>query len=197
MPRMVSSSKSTRKDAITAAAARLFREKGYPATGMRDLARHVGVEAASLYNHIGSKAELLQLICMRIAADFTAQLAQMEADTRRNSIEKVEAIVRFHVRMWVDRLDEVLVATSESRNLEEPFLSQFLQERRQYVRRLENIIDAGIRAKEIRPIEPYVVVLTLMSAVRGIEFWHRTRKNVSAQQLEESMVTNLVAGLRI
>ena len=49
----------------------------------------------------------------------------------------------------------------------------------------------------IRKIEPYVVVLTVMSAVRGIEFWHRTKKNISAIQLENDMVMMLVDGLRI
>jgi AcrR family transcriptional regulator len=163
---------------------------------MRDLALEVGMEAASLYNHIRSKSELLTEICFRIAHAFTAQLDELERDESLSSLKKLEAVLRFHIRMWVDKLDEVLVTNNESRYLEEPYLAAFLNERRVYVRRLENIIEEGIRKGQIRPIEPYAAVLTLMSAVRGIEFWHRTKKNVSAQQLEESMVTNLVSGLK-
>lgn len=196
MARIPQKKNSTRKESITLAAARLFREKGFSATGMRDLAGSVGVEAASLYNHIRSKSELLQEICFRIANQFTAQLNELESDQAMDSLDKVEAVLRFHIRIWVEKLDEVLVTTNESRHLEEPYLSTFMNERRIYVRRLETIIEDGIRKGQVRKIEPYVAVLTLMSAVRGIEFWHRTKKNVTAQQLEESMVSNLIAGLK-
>jgi AcrR family transcriptional regulator len=196
MARIPQKKNSTRKESITLAAARLFREKGFSATGMRDLAGSVGVEAASLYNHIRSKSELLQEICFRIANQFTAQLNELESDQAMDSLDKVEAVLRFHIRIWLEKLDEVLVTTNESRHLEEPYLSTFMNERRIYVRRLETIIEDGIRKGQVRKIEPYVAVLTLMSAVRGIEFWHRTKKNVTAQQLEESMVSNLIAGLK-
>ncbi len=196
MARISRKKTSTRKESIALAAARLFRERGFSATGMRDLAVEVGMEAASLYNHIRSKAELLQEICFRIAHAFTAQLDALERDERLTSLQKLEAVLRFHIRMWVEQLDEVLVTNNESRYLDEPHLSAFLNERRVYVRRLESIIEDGIRSGQIRQIEPYAAVLTLLSAVRGIEFWHRTRKNVSAQQLEDSMVSNLVNGLK-
>ena len=196
MGRITNRKNGTRKEVITLAAARLFREKGFPSTGMRDLAGDVGVEAASLYNHIRSKSELLQEICFRVANDFTAQLLEVEADHSLNNLQKLESIVRFHISMWIERLDEVMVTNNESKYLEEPYHSTFLNERRVYVRRLEQIIEEGIRKSQIRKVQPYAVVLTLLSAVRGIEYWHRTKKNISADELEESMIVHMVNGLK-
>jgi len=196
MGRITNRKNGTRKEVITLAAARLFREKGFPSTGMRDLAGDVGVEAASLYNHIRSKSELLQEICFRVANDFTAQLLEVEADHSLNNLQKLESIVRFHISMWIERLDEVMVTNNESKYLEEPYHSTFLNERRVYVRRLEQIIEEGIRKNQIRKVQPYAVVLTLLSAVRGIEYWHRTKKNISADELEESMIVHMVNGLK-
>ena len=56
--------KLTKKEIIFQAAARLFKDYGYQATSMRQLAKEVGLEASSLYSHISSKQELLAQICM-------------------------------------------------------------------------------------------------------------------------------------
>ena len=57
----------SRKEQITTAAARLFREKGFEAASMRDIAASLGIEAASLYSHIKSKDEILETICFNMA----------------------------------------------------------------------------------------------------------------------------------
>ena len=196
MARIRNRKNETRKEVITAAAARLFREKGFSATGMRDLALEVGVEAASLYNHIRSKAELLQDICFRTANLFTSQLNELESDASLDALQKTESVLRHHIRMWVKCPDLMLVMNNEHKNLEEPYLSTFMNERRLYVRRLEAIMDEGVKHGVVRPIETYTAVLSLLNVVRGIEFWHRTKKNISAETLEENMVKLFIEGLR-
>ena len=49
---------------ILEVASRLFYERGYEATTMRDLATGVGIEAASLYNHFSGKQAILVRICL-------------------------------------------------------------------------------------------------------------------------------------
>lgn len=181
---------------ISLAAARLFREKGFNATGMRDIADAVGIEAASLYNHIRSKSELLQEICFRVANEFHAQLNQLDQQPELNSLDRLSAVLAQHIHMWITRLDEVLVTNNESKYLEEPYNATFQNERKVYARQLEQIIEEGIKKGEIRRVKPYVVVQTLLSAVRGIEFWHRTKKNINAKDLESTMISHLIEGLK-
>ena len=188
--------KNTRKEMISLAAARLFREKGFNATGMRDIADAVGIEAASLYNHIRSKSELLQEICFRVANDFHAQLNELDLNADLNSLERLAAIMRQHIHMWVNRLDEAIVANNESKYLEDPYNATFQNERKAYARRLEQIIEEGIKKGQIKKVKPYVVVQTMLSAVRGIEFWHRTKKNIPVEDLESTMIAHIVDGLK-
>ena len=54
----------------------------------------------------------------------------------------------------------------------------------------------GIDKKEIRPVNSYVAVLTILSAISGIEGWQKSGKKVAAKLLEENMVKILIEGLR-
>jgi TetR/AcrR family transcriptional regulator, cholesterol catabolism regulator len=195
MARIPTDKKHSKKAIIQTEAARLFRAKGYSATSMRDLAGTVGVEAASLYNHIASKSELLQDICFKVANEYTAHLLELES-AQLPALQKIEAITRFHIRMMMDKYEEVYVMNHDWKHLEEPYLTNFVNQRRNYARRMAMLIENGIATGEIKPIDSYVAVLTILSAVRGIEFWQTSKKNISARDLEDNMVVHLVEGLR-
>jgi AcrR family transcriptional regulator len=187
--------KASRKNLILQKAAAMFREKGYAATSMRDLADTVGIEAASLYNHIKSKSEMLQEIIFRIANDAYVQLDDLE-DEGLSPLQKIESIMRFHIKMNVERFEEYHVMVTEWIHLEEPYLTNFTSQRRNYVQKLEAIIQQGIDNKEMKQVLPYVAVLNILSAIRGIEFWHRSRKTYPAEEIEENMVVHLLSGLK-
>lgn len=195
MPKIISNAHHTRKEVILSKAAQLFREKGYSATSMRDLAEVVGVEAASLYNHIKSKAEILQEICFTTANRFMDYMTQVEKSDRSN-LERIEAILRFHIQELIQHYEETYVLDREWRHLIEPYLSNLQSQRRSYRQRIASIIEAGIRNGEIKPIDAPTAVLLFLHAVSGIESWHRSIKRISAEQLEENMITILVGGLR-
>jgi TetR/AcrR family transcriptional regulator, cholesterol catabolism regulator len=186
----------TRKDVIIAKAAKLFREKGFSATSMRDLAEHVGVEAASLYNHIASKAEILQEICFKTANNFTQHIEEVDATPGKTAIEKLQAILRFHIRQMVDNYEEVYVTDREWKHLTDPYLSNMQGQRRAYRQRIASIIEDGIRTHEIKDIDAPTAVLIMLHAVSGIESWHRSKQKIPAEKLEENMVVILVDGLR-
>jgi TetR/AcrR family transcriptional regulator, cholesterol catabolism regulator len=186
---------STRKETIIETAARLFRERGFSATSMRDLAEQVGVEAASLYNHISSKAELLQEICFKVANKFTNNIDALEA-TDSSAIGKIEAILRFHIQQMVNHYEEVYVSDREWKHLTEPYLNNMQTQRRAYRQRLALIIEEGIQKGEIKKIDAPTAVLIMLHAISGIESWHRSTKKISGEVLEENMVTILIGGLK-
>jgi AcrR family transcriptional regulator len=185
----------TKKDAIIQSAAALFRSKGFKASSMREMAEGIGVEAPSLYNHIGSKSELLQDICFKIANDFTGNL-QLVEQSSGNTTAKIEQLIRFHIQIMLQEYDAVFVANHEWKHLEEPWLSDFLNQRKQYEKRMMQLIKDGIHKKELKNIHPHVAVLTILSAVRGIEFWQRHKTSIPAAELEENMVDHLLNGLK-
>ena len=194
MAKILTSKNGTKKEVIIHKAAALFKSKSYSAASMRELAEALGVEAPSLYNHIGSKSELLQDICFKVGNKFSVQIEAIE-NSSATVIKKIEAIIRFHIQTMLENFDEVYVANHEWKHLQEPFLSDFLHIRRSYEKSLISLIETGIEKNEIKIINPYVAVLTILSAVRGLEFWQRNKKNVSEQVLEDDMVNHLINGI--
>lgn len=173
----------------------MFREKGFAATSMRDLAEMVGIEAASLYNHIRSKNEILEAICFDVANIFNTNIESAEASSQ-NSIEKIETLLRFHIRQMVENYEEVYVCDREWKHLDEPYLSNFQTQRRNYRKKIAAIIEEGIARHEIKKIDAPTAVLIILHAVSGIESWHRSKAKISAQELEDNMVMIMIDGLR-
>ncbi len=194
MAKIVTGKNSSKKEVILKKAATLFKTKSYSASSMRELADVVGVEAPSLYNHIGSKSELLQDICFKIGGQFTEQIENIK-NSNKNTIAKIEAVIRFHIEIMAENFDEVYVANHEWKHLNEPCLTDFLNIRRNYEKSLMGLIEDGIAKNEIKPVNPYVAVLTILSAVRGLEFWQRNKKNVPLQVLENDMINQLLNGI--
>ncbi len=194
MARIKTDKNISRKDVIVTKAANLFREKGFKAASMRDLAEAVGVEAASLYNHIKSKTELLHELCFNVANRYMQKMDEVEAE-KLGSIQKIEKLVRFHIYEMVNHYEEVYVSDREWKHLADPYLSNFQNQRRIYRKRFAAIIEAGIRNGEVKSIDAATAVLIVLHAISGIESWHRSTKRISAEELEENMVTILVGGL--
>lgn len=195
MARIKIEKNSSRKEVIISKAASLFREKGFKAASMRDLAEAVGVEAASLYNHIKSKTELLHELCFGVANRFMHRMDEVESK-KISSIAKVEELVRFHINEMVNHYEEVYVSDREWKHLSDPYLSNFQNQRRMYRKRFAAIIESGISNKEIKSIDAATAVLIILHAISGIESWHRSIQKINAEELTNNMITILVGGLK-
>ena len=187
--------KASKKGLILRKASAMFREKGFAATSMRDLAEAVGIEAASLYNHIRSKNEILEAICFEVANIFNTNIETIEASNQK-TITKIDNLLRFHIRQMIENYEEVYVSDREWKHLDEPYLSNFQTQRRNYRKKFASIIEEGIAKNEIRKIDAPTAVLIILHAVSGIESWHRSKAKINAQELEDNMVMIMIDGLR-
>ena len=187
--------KASKKGLILQRAASMFRERGFAASSMRDLAETVGIEAASLYNHIRSKNEILESICFDVANIFNEKIQEVESG-RQSNINKIESLLRFHNEQMVDNYEKVIVSDREWRHLDEPYRANFQNQRRTYRKRFAAIIEDGIVKGEIRRIDAATAVLIMLHAINGIESWHRSKVKMNADELANNMIRILIDGLR-
>ncbi|MGH2553954.1 MAG: TetR/AcrR family transcriptional regulator, partial [Chitinophagaceae bacterium] len=137
----------------------------------------------------------LQEIISRIANECNVHLDSLENNDMSN-LKKIESLIRFHAQMMLTRFDDYYVMITDWAHLSEPYLTNFTTQRRNYAQKMETIVQEGIKNKEMKPVLPYVAVLTILSSVRGLEFWHRSAKRTSAQAMEDNMVLHLISGLK-
>ena len=187
--------KASKKGLILQRAATMFRERGFAASSMRDLTETVGIEAASLYNHIRSKNEILESICFDVANIFNEKIQEVESG-RQSNINKIESLLRFHIEQMVDNYENVIVSDREWRHLDEPYRANFQNQRRTYRKRFAAIIEDGIVKGEIRRIDAATAVLIMLHAINGIESWHRSKVKMNADELANNMIRILIDGLR-
>ena len=135
----------SRKEQVIRKAAELFKEKGYAAASMRDLAQLLGIEAASLYSHIKSKEEILRNLCFDMAAEFRKSLEEVEKQDLSAS-EKLRQGIIGHIQVMAKDLTASAVFMNEHRHLSQPYLRDFLFLRINYINRFKSIIEEGVKS---------------------------------------------------
>ncbi len=184
----------TKKDIILKNAALLFRTKGYKATSLRELADTMNIEAPSLYNHIGSKIEMLQDICFEIAADYTLFMNGIVV-SKENAKIKATKLIQFHIQKLYNDFDKVYVADHEWKQLPKKQVQDFLAQRKKYENNFVDIIEDGIQKKYFKTLDAKIAVLTILSAVRGLEFLQRRKQEFTLEILQENMIFHLLNGI--
>ena len=166
----------TRRQAIEDVASDLFRERGYAATSIRDIARALSVQGASLYAHVTSKEDVLWAIVDRAASRFeaAADRAEREADDRRpgDPAEAIAALVRAHVEVLTSDVDEAGVFVNEWRALGADHRHAILERRDAYESRFRRRIEAGIGVGAFALTDPAVAASALLSALNGVATWY-------------------------
>ena len=149
----------SRKESIKDCTAKLFRKKGYSATSMQDIAAAVGIKAASLYNHIQSKQELLGDILMPVAAYFTKGMDDIYSSTL-NPMQKLERLIALHVRLAIEHTNEISLITGEWVHLENPTLSQYTALRKDYEDKFRQIIKDSMEKGYIEKVNEDCLLYT-------------------------------------
>lgn len=185
-----------KKALIYEQAAQLFKEKGYQAASMRELATRVALKVSSLYSHIGSKEEILQKFCFDNAQAFIDGMDKIKLDLSLNNIQKIEALIRLHVHIATQNPMSATVFNDEWRNLSAPYLKDFLAMRKQYELDFKAIIEAGIASGELKSLNADVALFTILTSVRWLHYWYGPQRNINTEALCDQIILLLVTGAK-
>ncbi len=165
----------SRRRAIEDVASDLFRARGYAGTSVRDIARALSLQGASLYAHVTSKEDVLWSIVDRAASRFeaAADLAEAAADGRRpgDPVEAIAALVRAHLEVLTADVGEASVFVSEWRALGPERRQAVLERRDAYEARFRRRIVDGIAIGAFALVDPALTSTVLLTALNGVATW--------------------------
>ncbi|MEN0002661.1 MAG: TetR/AcrR family transcriptional regulator [Bacteroidota bacterium] len=186
----------SKRQEILEAAAQLFRDKGYSATSMRDLAKAVSLKASSLYNHIGGKEEILREICYSNAQRFLDAMKTIEAQPD-GIIEKLQSLIRLHIQMAMEDITSVTAFNDEWRHLSGEHLDHFRGLRKDYERRFKQILQEGMDKGLLKPVDTTIALYTILSSMRWLYDWYRPEGRKTKEEIEQELTIILLKGLAV
>lgn len=176
---------------------KLFQEKGFKATTMRDIAQQLNIEAATIYNYINSKQELLDNLLFEIANKFQ-EGAQHIISSSYSPIDKIKALVNLNVRLTVEHPYHVSLLVSDWKHLKEPRLTEFIKNRESYEAMVRMIIKEGIETKVLRNMDLEIATFSILSSIRWLFSWYTTQEqNINPIELEKQMIDFVLKGVAV
>lgn len=132
-----------RRDQMIKAAVNLFKEKGFHRATTREIAKESGFSIGTLYEYIGSKEDILYLVCDAIYDEVSQKLkSRLNQDVE--GIESIKIAVAALFKVIDDLQDEVLVMYQESKSLPKEALAYVLQKELEMTLMIEEIIQGCV-----------------------------------------------------
>src|SRR3954447_4033298 len=183
-----------RREAIVDTSARVFARRGYHATGLTELCAANDLGKGALYHYIGSTEELLGAIHDRVmdeviqGADRVAE-AGGSPSTQLAMLgdELLDVIHRYPDHVWVF-LHEFPALTGER-------AEQFRVRRREYERRVEGVLQAGIDAGEFRDIDARLTAMAWLGMHNYTYLWLKAGGRLSARDVAKPFADIFIRGI--
>jgi AcrR family transcriptional regulator len=164
---------------IREAAAKLFYLHGYEATALRAVAAEVGIKVGSLYNHMGSKEELLQDIMTTVMRDILSDVESAVSAAGEDPLARLEAAVGAHIRFHAQHARETFIGNSELRALPPKQRKTITKWRKNYEEYLRDLVVAASDAQGVKLLDERLQTYAILALGMHVASWFRQPGEVS------------------
>ncbi len=179
------------KAEIREAAASLFYQHGYEATSLRSVAAAVGIKVGSLYNHMGSKDELLLDIMLSVMESITPLVESAAEEAGEDPVARLRAAVGTHIRFHAQHARETFIGNSEIRSLLPDQRRLVRKQRDDYERLMRGYIEEASAAAEVDVVDAKLQTYAVLALGMHTASWFRDTSAVSLDRVV-SVYTELI-----
>jgi AcrR family transcriptional regulator len=184
----------SRREIILQEAAHLFREKSYPGSNLRELAKRAGIQGGSIYHHFSSKQEILFQLMDHTMEDMFKQLSALLAPCSCPA-ERLRQSIRFHIAYNISGPDETYITDDELRNLDTDNYRHIIAKRDLYQRLFEETIATGNEEQNWNVDNTKLVARAIIQMCSGVSRWYKPGGEFNIDQIADQYFTLLTAGL--
>lgn len=181
-------------DRILKAATMLFEQQGYRATTLDDIARAAGMAKPTVYQHVGSKAEMLETIFARVLNRMDENFTALEHVD--DPLVQITTFVRSYVESVVELQPYYRIFFNESRELPARTKRRFGAWSEQMTDRIVRLVTVAQQEGVVRAeIEPRLVVYLVVGMLSSISRWYRPGVRSTDQIVDQLAIVlgNVVA----
>ena len=177
-----------RRRQIEDVASEMFRDQGYAATGVRDIARALDIQGASLYAHVTSRRPCCGRSSSAPRSMFeSAADRALEGTEGRPASARMRALVVSHVGVVTGGPEAASVFDREWRHLEGPRRDEIRTPPRRLRGPVPSLIEDGVEAGDFAPLDPSLSRPTfLLTALNAVGTWYRPDGRRSAAELADA-----------
>ncbi len=187
--------KSSKKEKFFRESLKLFHEKGYKATTMRDIAEKLNFEVANIYNYIDSKHSLLEIYVFEMSSEFHKNIDHI-IDSSYSPLEKIKLVISVHIKLTSEKPYEMALLLNEWRNLNPDKLSQFLNERDNYESKFESILEQAMHDNSVRQMDLKIATKTILSSIRWLyDIYTNPDTTINPIELEKQITEFITIGI--
>jgi AcrR family transcriptional regulator len=172
------------KGRLLVIAAKLFNQKGYERTTVRDLANAAGIQSGSLFHHFKTKEEILKSVMVDTII-FNTERMKKEMAKAKTCVDALKALIRCELESINGETGEAMsVLVYEWRSLSTENQTLILKLRDEY----ESLwLDTITQAKESGLVTGDVFVLRrlLTGALSWTKTWYKPKGDMSLDELAE------------
>jgi AcrR family transcriptional regulator len=167
-------------------ARRLFWEKGYNATSMREIAISYGCRPANIYNFFSDKEEILFEVLREEMEQIINPIKHLEEDDGTSPIEQLKFIIESHLKVTLSyRRSAKLLFDVALDSLSPDKRKKIVDFRDTYDRIIRKVIRRGIDTGYLPEVDVRLAGFMIASMITRTRIWFHPKKGVSVSELTD------------
>jgi AcrR family transcriptional regulator len=193
---------AAKREELVKIAATLFRERGYKATRLLDIANAAGLDRATVYYYVGSKEELFRESVQGILDANLAQAEALYADKSPPASQRIQQIVAQMIASYEQNFPAMYVYIQEQMHQvaqeESDWAREIVRKTKRFETIVRNLIKEGMDRGEFRQdISVKLATNALFGMINWMHRWHVPGRNGGGQEIAETFSRIFCDGMTV